>query len=178
MYNVTVQVGLIIAKWLFLATVNICLIVILFRYRDQAAKLTKTQSNTAAKDFRSSNLILISSILLYFVCYAPTVIIKILDIASRPPFCTYNLRPDVAFNAEPIVTLILLCNYSLNCVIYVLVSRRFQARIIKWWKRIIGKNDFNEREKTEEIQIPVMSRAETIRNFIPFLRRSTVQEVR
>ncbi|OQV25382.1 hypothetical protein BV898_01060 [Hypsibius exemplaris] len=135
------EVGITLAKWVILTILNVCLIIVISRHnkiRDSilvqtemagVSQSTPNKSSAVHPARRHSTYVLMCCSGLYFVTQFPNVIYKILEVASRPPYCSYNFTYKAKMTARPIVYVILLSNYSVNFLLYCLLWRKFREQL-------------------------------------------------
>lgn len=131
------QVGLRIGEWLTVVIVDVILIVVIYRYFRAAPTQPGTIQSISIRS-RSSYPIIIVSVFSYTLTQFPNLIYRILQTASRPPYCSYNFTSKEDAAARPIVLMLFLTNYAINFILYCAVSAKFRAQLIKIKVRAIG----------------------------------------
>ncbi|OWA52344.1 hypothetical protein BV898_16799 [Hypsibius exemplaris] len=145
------EVAIIIGKWIILTVLNLALVTFITRNKiirksilSHCAEVMPSPTATLASFLnatrRRSTYVLISCSAIYFVTQFPNVVYKILEIASSPPYCRYNLTEAASQKALPIINVIFFSNYSVNFILYCLVWRKFREQLRCMFYRIIGKN--------------------------------------
>lgn len=92
----------------------------------------------------NSYAILLACVTLYTITQLPNVLYKILQVASRPPYCSYKMSPASDAAARPVVTILLYTNYTVNFVVYCFVSSNFRrslSTIVLHLKRKHGRKN-------------------------------------
>ncbi|OQV13807.1 hypothetical protein BV898_12026 [Hypsibius exemplaris] len=132
------EISITIGKWIALTVINITLIIIITRHNMTRKDLlshypagftAKAVAPSVHPAKRRSTHVLIGCSALYFVTQFPNVVYKILEVASRPPYCSYNFTPTTSQNARPIISIILLSNYSANFILYCLMWSKFRHQL-------------------------------------------------
>ena len=109
--------------------------------RSSSMDSTESSSSEASnQEFRTSNMILIASIVMYSITCAPMVVFKCLELASRWPLCIRQLSL-TEVNAIPVINTALLTNYSLNFAIYILFGRKFRNRLIQSINKVVRRTN-------------------------------------
>ncbi|OQV25383.1 hypothetical protein BV898_01061 [Hypsibius exemplaris] len=118
------EVAIMFAKWTILVVINVILIRTFLRIR-------KDPMNDVKKVRRKRTIItvLLLCVAVYVVTYLPTVVYKILEIASRPPYCTFNFTTRDKERGQPFVFMAVLTNYFLNFLLYYLAWPKFRSKL-------------------------------------------------
>ena len=98
------------------------------RKRTSAAARASLGASTQIS-VHKDNAILLGAVVIYLASSAPLLVLVCLDRASRPPYCSFFMTTALLRQMTPIANTILLCNYSLNFVMYCLVSRHFRGLV-------------------------------------------------
>ncbi|OWA54287.1 hypothetical protein BV898_18695 [Hypsibius exemplaris] len=145
------EVVIIIGKWIILTVLNLALVTfitrnkiirksILSHHADLIPSPTATLASFLDATRRRSTHVLISCSVIYFLTQFPNVVYKILEIASNPPYCSYNLTEAASQRVLPIINVIFFSNYSVNFILYCLVWKKFREQLRCVFYRIIGNN--------------------------------------
>ena len=123
-----------IVKFFALLIINAIVIWAIGRQQNSdVGKMRATQANSKAK-YRSSNLILLGSVILYLTTQFPSLVVNCLMIAADD-YKTYNFPRSIRLFVNPFVNISFLTNYSVNFFLYLTVSERFRAQFME----IFGK---------------------------------------
>ncbi|OQV23272.1 hypothetical protein BV898_02724 [Hypsibius exemplaris] len=82
----------------------------LFHHDSTFAGSTDETASSLHAAKRRSTLDLICCSVIYCITQLPNVIYKILEVSSKPPYCSYNLTFAAGQGAQPIVNVILWSN--------------------------------------------------------------------
>ncbi|GAU99783.1 hypothetical protein RvY_10735 [Ramazzottius varieornatus] len=128
------DVAMTIVKFFALLVINCMVIWAIGRQqKSDVGKMRAAQANSKAK-YRSSNLILLGSVILYLTTQFPSLVVNCLYIAADD-YKTYDFPRSVRLFVNPFVNISFLTNYSVNFFLYLTVSERFRAQFME----VLGK---------------------------------------
>lgn len=122
-----------VIKWLLLAAINLCLILLLSKHdieRTRKLRLSNTSQRSQSAS-RNRTFVLLACVTMYFVTQAPTAAFNFLQIISEPPYCAYYFSYAQKSYFRPVVYSLFLCNYSLNFLLYCMLWRKFRTQVRK-----------------------------------------------
>ncbi|OQV16710.1 hypothetical protein BV898_09219 [Hypsibius exemplaris] len=117
-----------IFKFFALLVLNVVLVMAIRRQQtSHIGKMRAGQQSNSNRKYRNSNIILMSSVLLYFVCQFPWLMFQLLTISSKV-YHQFNFRKTHREFTGPFVEVACLTNYSVNFIIYLTVSKKFRTQ--------------------------------------------------
>ncbi|OQV16708.1 hypothetical protein BV898_09218 [Hypsibius exemplaris] len=122
------EVAMTIFKFFALLVLNVVLVMAIRRQQtSHIGKMRAGQQSNSNRKYRNSNIILISSVLLYLVCQFPSLIVRLLTILDDI-YHQYEFRKTHRHFANPFVLFALFGNYSVNFILYLMVSKKFRRQ--------------------------------------------------
>lgn len=80
---------------------------------------------------RTSTIFLFACVILYLCTQFPNVVYKCLEIASTPPYCSYDFDLRSKETARPFIYVSVMANYSLNFFVYCALCKKFRIQL-RW----------------------------------------------
>lgn len=123
------QVTIVLAKFFALLVMNVVVILALRRQQKSGiGKQRALQDGNTNRKFRNSNILLLSSVILYLTTQFPSLVANCLILANQ--YGTYTFSDEAQFLATPITNIFMLTNYSVNFLLYLTVSKRYRDQFM------------------------------------------------
>ncbi|OQV16714.1 hypothetical protein BV898_09222 [Hypsibius exemplaris] len=122
------RVAMTIFKFFALLVLNVVVMTAIRRQQmSHIGKMRAGQQSNSNRKYRNSNIILMSSVLLYLVCRFPGLMVELLKI-SDDVYHQYNFRKTHRKFTIPFVQVAFLTNYSVNFFLYLTASKKFRTQ--------------------------------------------------
>ncbi|OQV16712.1 hypothetical protein BV898_09221 [Hypsibius exemplaris] len=157
------EVAMTIFKFFALLVLNVVVVMAIRRQQtSHIGKMRAGQQSNSNRKYRNSNIILMSSVLLYLVCQFPSLMINLLTI-SDDIYHQYNFRKTHRQFANPFVLVAFFANYSVNFILYLTVSKKFRTQcaqlfapccghplVVKWRSRMSRLSTTRSRDDDDD----------------------------